>query len=232
KRLLLLLEYAPRGNLWDYMISNGPTLGKQLWTKWAYQIAGALSCIHSCGIVHHDIKPHNTLLSENLDVKIADFGNACFSSPQEPIASTVTLEGSQSFPPLDDGLGRGTQAYSAPEMLSPPTIYSFPVDVYSVGVTLITLTTGVEPFSLARNSVHMIMGIKKGFFESGLQAERQEQWKFLNKQLIGNNLKKSLIDMVSLNPLNRPKANEISGIIEVSLEKDLLEENLNKTQTA
>jgi len=161
-RLLLILEFAPNGHMWEYSHANPQKIGHKLWCKWAKQLGGALAYIHSVGIVHHDIKPHNILLSEFLDIRVADFGNACFAS------TTPT----SSSPQLRDGLGRGTQAYSAPELLTPPTPYSFPVDIYSAGVTLCSVISGLEPFSKCKSSVHILMSVRKGFFESGMQGPR------------------------------------------------------------
>ncbi|KAJ1535434.1 hypothetical protein HK405_015685, partial [Cladochytrium tenue] len=83
---------------------------------------------------------------------------------------------------LRDGLGRGTQAYSAPELFEWSSgsgggggdgdggTYSFPVDIYSVGVTLHVAATGAEPFALSRGAVHMLMAIRRGYWASGLQV--------------------------------------------------------------
>ncbi|TPX69111.1 hypothetical protein SpCBS45565_g02697 [Spizellomyces sp. 'palustris'] len=219
-RLLLLLEFLPKGNMWYWVLRNKKSVGRRLWLKWARQLASAVECMHAQGIVHHDIKPHNILLSEFLDVRLADFGNACFipeptvdemeetetgsissssdhsqtrsptppspnqtlkSRPQIPhltipSPSPVTLgpRTSTPSPTLQDGLGRGTEAYSAPELLTPGTPYSTPIDIYSLGVTLYTLITGTAPFHLARTTLQLIMGARKGFFESGLQVHGTE----------------------------------------------------------
>ncbi|KAJ3106539.1 hypothetical protein HDU97_006132 [Phlyctochytrium planicorne] len=213
-RLLLLLGYEPGGTMWDYIEERKDVgIGHEMWARWAGQLAGAVEYIHSFGIIHHDIKPHNCLLTEHTDVRLADFGNASFvpacASPtmmHDPdlgfAPATVTTP---SFPPsttslalpspgdgpppsptysagsaysssmssLRDGLGRGTQAYSAPELFETtgpdPGVYSFPIDIYSVGVTLYVMVTALEPFATARSSVHMMMAIKKGFWGSGMQ---------------------------------------------------------------
>ncbi|KAJ1334253.1 hypothetical protein BSLG_008180 [Batrachochytrium salamandrivorans] len=83
-QLLLVLEYLPNGNLWDWAMRHKESVGRILWMKWARELAGAIEAIHSIGIVHHDIKPHNILLSDLLDIRLADFGNACFVPEMGP----------------------------------------------------------------------------------------------------------------------------------------------------
>ncbi|KAJ3063120.1 hypothetical protein HK102_008562, partial [Quaeritorhiza haematococci] len=60
-RLLILLEYEQNGNMWDWITKHKESVTRRLWIKWAKQLASAVAFIHSVGIVHHDIKPHNIL---------------------------------------------------------------------------------------------------------------------------------------------------------------------------
>lgn len=60
--LLLVLEYLPKGNLWEYIERNGKLIDWRIWLKWAREMSGALEAIHSKGIVHHDLKPHNIMV--------------------------------------------------------------------------------------------------------------------------------------------------------------------------
>lgn len=91
-------------------------------------------------------------MDENLNAILSDFGNACFHSPND----------------THDGSGRGTQPFTAPELLSNAP-YTYKIDTYALGVSLYSLITLKPPFYKATSSVHLIVGIKKGFFESGLQ---------------------------------------------------------------
>lgn len=63
---------------------------------------------------------------------------------------------------LYDGIGRGTQAYTAPEIYCKDGAHSFPSDVYSLGVSLYVCTTGVNPFENVKNPVQMINAIQRG----------------------------------------------------------------------
>jgi len=96
------------------------------------QVARVLDYAHQHGIVHRDIKPSNIILSPDGQIKITDFGIAHIEDPsvaQQTRAGEVL----------------GTPAYMSPEQ-----VLGSPVDgrsdVYSLGVILYELSTGVRPF--------------------------------------------------------------------------------------
>ena len=165
-----------------------------------------------------------------LDPRLADFGNACYvpdfhgqdstSILYSPLSDKTLSPGSepertprnpQSTQSLKGGIGRGTLAYTAPELIANQP-YSFPFDVYSLGVTLFVLITGKEPFSLSKTNIQMMMGIKRGFFESGMQ----EEWngRFLSGELVDNKILDLIKRMVERDPVNRPTAREIQMELE------------------
>lgn len=79
-------------------------------------------------VIHRDIKPSNVLVNNAGEVKLGDFGiSKCVQSLH--ISNTYV----------------GTQLYMAPERLE-GTDYTYASDVWSVGLTLITSTTGNEPW--------------------------------------------------------------------------------------
>lgn len=63
-------------------------------------------------------------------------------------------------PALLDGIALGTTQYSPPELIKPPpSPFSFPVDIFSAGLTLLYMLTGVEPYeSLAASSTRSSRG--------------------------------------------------------------------------
>jgi len=71
--MLILTEYCAGGNLNERL--NRPS-SEELNFEWMRQISDALAYLHSCNVVHRDLKPENVLLTEEEDVKLADFGLA------------------------------------------------------------------------------------------------------------------------------------------------------------
>ncbi len=93
------------------------------------QILRAARFAHKRGVVHRDLKPHNVIIDEEGRVRVTDFGIARAG------ASDMTLTGSI----------MGTAQYLSPEQAQGHVV-SGTSDLYSVGVILYELLTGVVPF--------------------------------------------------------------------------------------
>jgi len=102
----------------------------------AVQIADGLKAAHSAGLVHRDIKPGNIIVTQQGVTKILDFGIARIATDENAHASEAA----------------GTIAYMSPEQISgaPPNPR---MDVWSFGVVLYELLTGVRPFSGDRDAL-------------------------------------------------------------------------------
>jgi serine/threonine protein kinase len=74
KRVYLILEFAPGGELYNHLHKCGGVFSELEAARYIYDLASALRHCHSKGVIHRDIKPENLLLDANHRLKIADFG--------------------------------------------------------------------------------------------------------------------------------------------------------------
>jgi len=126
----LVMEYVEGRNLKEIIMEKAPVDPLEA-IDYLLQILDALEHAHENGVVHRDIKPHNILVTKNGKVKVTDFGIA-----QAVSSATLTYSGTVV----------GSVQYISPEQAKgePTDIYS---DIYSAGVVLYELLTGVLPFS-------------------------------------------------------------------------------------
>jgi serine/threonine protein kinase/tetratricopeptide (TPR) repeat protein len=130
----LAMEYVDGHALSDEMRA-GPMAQARL-VDYALQAAAALEHAHSRGIVHRDVKPGNILVNSQGVIKLVDFGLAKAFVTVTETESIVTAPGTIV----------GTLHYAAPEVLTgrPADARS---DLYSLGVVLYEMASGVLPFA-------------------------------------------------------------------------------------
>jgi serine/threonine-protein kinase len=97
------------------------------------QLLGALERAHDAGVIHRDIKPANVMFDVKGNVKLADFGVARMTDPDE--AGEKTRVGSII----------GTPSYMSPEQTQGAPI-DHRTDLFSAGVMFYQLLTGKKPF--------------------------------------------------------------------------------------
>jgi serine/threonine-protein kinase len=126
------MEYFPSHTLGGEIINEKPVELKRA-IKFAIDIATGMAVAHQAGIVHRDLKPANVLIDNDSLLKIVDFGVAA-AQTQGDTQLTKT------------GYVIGSPKYMAPEQILGKKVDER-ADIYSLGVILYELLTGVPPYS-------------------------------------------------------------------------------------
>lgn len=124
----IVMEYVEGITLKEF-IEKAKILNWKDVVHFVFQILRGLQHAHDKGIVHRDIKPQNIMLLEDGTVKIMDFGIARFPR-DEKINFKKTV---------------GSVYYISPEQAS-GGITDFKSDIYSVGIMMYEMLTGILPF--------------------------------------------------------------------------------------
>ena len=131
----VVMEYCPEGDLFAAITEKHQYVGDDALAKQVFlQLLDAVQFCHRIGVYHRDLKPENVLVcNQGQTVKLADFGLA-------------TVE------QFTTDFGCGSTFYMSPEChkRSGATCYeSAPNDVWSLGVILVNLTCGRNPWKRA-----------------------------------------------------------------------------------
>ncbi|KAL6523085.1 hypothetical protein OROHE_016380 [Orobanche hederae] len=129
ERLSVYLEYVSGGSIHKLLQEYGP-FGEPVIQNYTRQILSGLAYLHGRNTVHRDIKGANILVDPNGEVKLADFGMA------KHITSCSSM---LSF--------KGSPYWMAPEVVMNTNGYSLPVDLWSLGCTILEMATSKPPWS-------------------------------------------------------------------------------------
>ncbi len=126
----LVMELIEGGTLRELLAERGP-MPPHAVVAVLRPVLGGLAAAHRAGLVHRDVKPENVLISDDGDVKIADFGLVRAVAAAQITSTSVIL---------------GTAAYLSPEQVRDGTATPRS-DVYSAGILCYELLTGRTPFT-------------------------------------------------------------------------------------
>jgi serine/threonine protein kinase len=133
----VVMEFCPEGDLFSSITDKGHFVGNDPLVKRVFlQLLDAVQFCHSMGIYHRDLKPENVLVTDQgMTVKLADFGLA-----------------TEDYYTSD--FGCGSTFYMSPECQQshprPMSCYASAAnDVWSLGVMLVNLTCGRNPWKRA-----------------------------------------------------------------------------------
>lgn len=128
RRIYLILEYAPGGELYAHMKKCGGTFPEPKAAGYIASLANALLYCHQKGVIHRDLKPENLLLDANDNLKIADFGWSVHAVRAKRRTTMC-----------------GTLDFLSPEMCEGKD-YDTGIDLWALGVLLYEMLHGRPPF--------------------------------------------------------------------------------------
>jgi serine/threonine protein kinase len=132
EEITLVLEYMNRGSLQNVIDTCGPVTDEKSLGRIAKMVLLGLNDMHKMNLIHRDIKPGNIVLNHKGEVKLTDFG------------ITRKISADAFAQPVNTFVG--TQVYMSPERIEHKP-YSFASDIWSLGLTVLTLATGSLPYN-------------------------------------------------------------------------------------
>nr|XP_043638551.1 calcium-dependent protein kinase 26-like [Erigeron canadensis] len=177
----IVMERCNGGELFDRIIQRGH-YSERTAAELTKIIIGVVEACHSLGVMHRDLKPENFLLvdrDDDFSLKAIDFGLSVFFKPGQILTDFV-----------------GSPYYVAPEVLLKH--YGPEADIWSAGVMLYVLLSGVPPFWDET---------QKGIFDAVLKGHidfESDPW-----PLISDSAKDLIRKMLCSRPSDRLTAHEV-----------------------
>ncbi|XP_055879170.1 serine/threonine-protein kinase 10-A-like isoform X2 [Biomphalaria glabrata] len=147
-KLWMFIEYCGGGALDSIMVDLEKPLTEPMIRYVAHEMCVALAFLHEHKVIHRDIKAGNVLLTQEGDVKLADFGVSA--------KNTKTAQRRDTF--------IGTPYWMAPEVILCETLkdvpYDYKADIWSLGITMIEFAQ-IEPPNKEMHPMRVLIKIQK-----------------------------------------------------------------------
>ncbi|XP_065181741.1 uncharacterized protein LOC135812296 isoform X1 [Sycon ciliatum] len=162
--------------------------------------------LHVRGIIHRDLAPKNVMIKNGV-AKVCDFGVAKFVRLASPRQQQQQVQAAR----MDMTRCPGTLAFMPPEAMVEQPDYDRPLDIFSLGVTLLAVITGVLPGIDLINapSVVIVRDAASGQEATQVVAETRRRAAYLRRLPDDHPLKPLAIRCHSNEPSERPTAEEV-----------------------
>ncbi|KAK6889889.1 Calcium/calmodulin-dependent protein kinase cmkB [Candida tropicalis] len=181
--LYLITDLARGGDLWNKVSAEG-RLDEDTVKRILKQLVKSVEFLHCHNIVHHDIKAENIffLSSDHKNILLGDFGLARILNSNEKMHDVS-----------------GTLSYMAPEMFDREQGYSFPIDIWAIGVVAYFMLGGYMPFDCDDDEE-----TKDAIKNRKYLFEPEDYWTDLS-----SDAREFISSCLQLDPSKRPKAEQL-----------------------
>ena len=176
------MEFVSQGLLFDLCQTMG-AMGEDAGRFFFTMLLDACDYMHTKRVVHRDLKLENILVDDDLNLKLADFGFACYKS----------IDALKSY--------RGTMTYMAPEIKEGKVYKGTQVDLFSLGVILFIIVQGIFPFKEARKEEY--------FYKLLLEQRHDTYFTKVNGNSLSADFKDLILRLFSYNGDDRPTMEQI-----------------------
>ena len=180
--VFIVMEFVQGGLLFDLCQTMG-AMGEDAGRFFLHQMLDSVDYMHQRRVVHRDLKLENILIDDNLNLKLADFGFACYKN----------IDNLKSY--------RGTMTYMAPEIKEGKHYKGTNVDMFSIGVILFIIVQGIFPFKEARKEEY--------FYNLLLQGKTDTYFQKVNGTGLSDEFKDLILSLFSYNGDERPNIEAI-----------------------
>jgi len=181
--LYLITDLARGGDLWNKVSAEG-RLDEDTVKRILKQLVKSVEFLHCHNIVHHDIKAENIFFisSDHKNILLGDFGLARILNSNEKMHDVS-----------------GTLSYMAPEMFDREQGYSFPIDIWAIGVVAYFMLGGYMPFDCDDDEE-----TKDAIKNRKYLFEPEDYWTDLS-----SDAREFISSCLQLDPSKRPKAEQL-----------------------
>ena len=181
----IVMEYVVGRSMADVLRSTGP-LSPDRAAEIASDVAEALSSAHSAGLVHRDVKLGNIIVSDDGQVKVADFG----------IATALAQRAGDNLTHI--GSVMGTATYFSPEQARGKALDGRS-DLYSLGIVLYEMIVGKPPFTADTSTAVAVKHVQERPLPPSMLGVT-----------IAQSLEAIILKLLAKNPANRyPRADDL-----------------------